>query len=147
MSIPCATGISRDISSSVKGDEEDGDVIGEGGAEKDARGMFSADSGANVSRDGEKGEWGVIPMVGSFGADELSGGEKRRLGSLAASTRDVAGMAVARERLRPCFCFFSPDCHLRTPPLLARRARDTAFLPKVTNPSRGLTPADLLPAL
>jgi hypothetical protein len=54
-------------------------------------------------------------------------------------------VAVA-ERVR---LFFSPNCHIRTPPLalaLARRARETAFRPKVTRPRRGLTAGDLGPA-
>jgi hypothetical protein len=126
------------------GDKEGNDISG--GAGKDARGTSSADNEI-IDSGGEDKEWVVISMDGPFGAggSSSSDGEKRRLCCLAVavSARDV----VVTEKLRRCF---SPDCHLRTPPLavaLARRARETALRPKDTNPSRGLTPFDLVPVL
>src|SRR5712672_3495385 len=140
------TGLS---SSLVMGDEEGDDDIGEGGAGKDASGMLSADKGTDVScGESMSGDGGsdMIPMDKS--CDDrggLSGGRKRRLGTPSESAlEEEDGTAAERVRL----FFFSPNCHFRTPPLalaLARRARDTAFRPKVTRPRRGLTPADLVP--
>ena len=135
------------LSSSTMGDNEGDDISGED-VGKDARDTSSADNGI-IDSDGDK-ESVVISVNGSFdaGASSSSGGEKRRLGSFAVSARDVSGIVVvAPEKLRRSF---SPSCHLRTPPLalaLARRARETALRPKDTNPSRGLTPFDLVPVL
>src|SRR5216683_2686836 len=139
----------RVISPSATRGKEDC-AIGGDGAGRDARGMLRADNGIAASRGGDKaeGEGAVTPTNVSFCARGLSAdGEKRRLGSLAVSTREGAGgKAEAAERLRPFF--FSADCHLWTPPLeLARLARDTALRPMFPSPNRGLTPPDLLPAL
>ena len=75
--------------SSPGGRDKEGGGIGKEGAGKAVRGMLSDDNGAGASRGEEKGapegEWIVIPMGGSFGARGLLGGEKRRLGGLAAS--------------------------------------------------------------
>lgn len=135
------------MSLSAMGDKEGNDINDEG-AGKDARDTSSADNGIIDSGGEHKGapiiEWVVIPVDGSFGIGGSSGGEKRRLCCLAVSAGEVSGVAMATERLRRCF---SPVCHLRTPPLalaLARRARETALRPKDTNPSRGLTPFDLV---
>src|SRR5258707_3476102 len=136
MDAPCATGMPGAISSSEMGGNEGSD-IGVEGAEKDARGMSSADNGINDSGGEDKGapviERVVTPVDGSFDSGGSSDGEKRRPCCLNGTAR----------------CF-SPGCHLRTPPLaltLARRARDTALRPMDTNPSRGLTPFDLVPVL